>query len=91
MKFILLEWAFVFLAILEELSALAIEHTVVPGAFVLNVTPVSVQNPIAALDAISELAFVPASVSPPERAPSIALALHKLPFVEVGLFACPLI
>lgn len=81
MEFVLLERSLVFLTVLEELGPLSIEHSVVPRTFILFVAALSEKGSIAALDPVSELAFIPASIRPPEGSPAISFALHELSFI----------
>lgn len=52
---------------------------------------VPVEDSVTALHAVPELAFVPASIGPPEGSPSVSFALHELAFVKVGFLARPLV
>ena len=89
MELVILEGAFVPLSVLEVLRALAVEHAVVPVAFVFAVSALSVQDSPSALNAVSELAFVPAAIAPPESAAAVSLACLELSLVDVALLASP--
>lgn len=91
MEFVLLERPVILLSIFEKLDPLSIEHSIMPWSFILFVPSFSEQGPISTLHSISELAFIPTSVSPPECSSSVSLSFHKLTFIEIRLFARPLI
>lgn len=89
MELVLLEGAFVPLSVLEVLGAFAVEHAVVPVAFVFPVSALAVQDAPATLDAVSELPFVPAAITPPESSAAIAFACLELALINVALLASP--
>jgi hypothetical protein len=90
-ELILLESPLVSLTVLEVLSALAVEHSIVPVSLVLAISTFSVQNTPSALHSISEITFIPATIAPPKSPPPITLSRFELSFVNVTLFSRPVI
>lgn len=89
MEFVLLEGAFVALAVLEVLGAFTVEHAVVPVTFVLSVTSFSVEDSPSALHSISKISLIPAAIRPPEGSSTISFSRLKLPFIDIIFFASP--
>ena len=91
MEFVLFERTIILLSIFEKLDSFPIEHSIVPWSFILFVSSFSEKCPISTLHSISELAFIPTSISPPKCSSSISLSFHELTFIKIWLFARPLI
>lgn len=91
MELVLLKGAFVPFAVLEVLCSLAVEHAVVPVPLVLSVPALTVKNAPTALNAVSELAFVPTSIAPPESTTTVTFASLELALVNVAFLASPVV
>lgn len=91
MEFVLFERSFILLPILEILSSFSIKHSIMPRPLIFNMPSISMQNSKSTLHSITKLSFVPTSICPPEGAPTISFSFHKLPFVQIRLFPCPLV
>lgn len=88
-ELVLLESSLVALSVLEVLGAFAIEHAVVPVAFVFTVSAFSVEHPPSTLNSVSEVSFIPAAIWPPESTPPVSFSRLKLPFIDITFFASP--
>lgn len=91
MELVLLEGAFVPFSVLEVLCSLAVEHAVVPVSLVLLIPALTVENSPATLNTVSELAFIPTSIAPPESTTAITLACLELALVNVAFLASPVV
>lgn len=89
MEFVLFELAFEFLSIREVLSALAMEETVQPEAFVFHFVSSSVKGSITSLIAFGEAPNVFGPVGPPESTLAMPSARLEFPFIDIALLSIP--
>lgn len=91
MEFVFLERTLVAFTVLEVLSALAIELSVMPVALILLMTAFPVQDPCSSLHSIPKLPLIPTSITPPESTSTIPLAGLELSFIDITFLASPVI
>lgn len=89
MEFVLFEGALIAFAVFEILGAFAVEHAVVPIAFILAMPSFSVENTPSALHSVSKFSLVPAAIRPPERSPTVSFASLELSLINIAFFTSP--
>ena len=89
MELVLLKRTLVALPVFEVLRAFAVKHTVVPVSLVLSVPAFPVQHAPTALYTVTEVAFVPTTVRPPESTTPITFSSLELALIDVALFPSP--
>jgi hypothetical protein len=89
MKLVLLEIAFIALAVVKVLNALTVKHAILPAPFILFGSGLTVEDTQTALDTILEIPFIPAAIRPPESPSAVSFARLELALIQIRLLTRP--